>query len=73
MRLPPESARHMVPLVIPDHHQGPLPGEDVQTFEQDLPGANTGGFDTTTIGSLPLATSLTMNGSWGFNTTSGTG
>jgi alpha-L-fucosidase len=56
-------------LIIPNHHQAPLPGEDVQTFEQDLPGANTAGFNTTTIGALPLETSLTMNGSWGFNIT----
>jgi alpha-L-fucosidase len=56
-------------LIIPNHHKAPLPGEDVQTFEQDLPGANTAGFNTTEIGSLPLETSLTMNRSWGFNIT----
>lgn len=56
-------------LIIPNHHQAPLPGEDVQTFEQDLPGANTAGFNTRTIGRLPLETSLTMNDSWGFNLT----
>ncbi|MCJ7628345.1 MAG: alpha-L-fucosidase, partial [Longimicrobiales bacterium] len=37
--------------------------------EQDLPGANTAGFNTTIIGSLPLETSLTMNHTWGFNIT----
>ncbi len=56
-------------LIIPNHHQAPLPGEDVQTFEQDLPGANTAGFNTKEIGALPLETSLTMNRSWGFNIT----
>ena len=56
-------------LIVPNHHQAPLPGEDVQTFEQDLPGANTAGFNTTSIGALPLETSLTMNDSWGFNIT----
>jgi alpha-L-fucosidase len=56
-------------LIIPNHHKAPLPGEDVQTFEQDLPGANTAGFNTSEIGSLPLETSLTMNNSWGFNLT----
>ena len=56
-------------LFVPNHHQAPLPGEDVQTFEQDLPGANTAGFNTREIGSLPLETSLTMNDSWGFNIT----
>ena len=56
-------------LIVPNHHRTPLPGEDVQTFEQDLPGANTAGFNTREIGSLPLETSLTMNQSWGFNIT----
>ena len=56
-------------LIIPNHHQAPQPGEDVQTFEQDLPGANTAGFNTREIGALPLETSLTMNDSWGFNIT----
>jgi len=56
-------------LIIPNHHEAPRPGEDVQTFEQDLPGANTAGWNTADIGELPLETSLTMNGSWGFNIT----
>jgi alpha-L-fucosidase len=56
-------------LIVPNHHRAPLPGEDVQTFEQDLPGANTAGFNTKEIGSLPLESSLTMNESWGFNIT----
>jgi alpha-L-fucosidase len=56
-------------LIVPNHHKAPLPGEDVQTFEQDLPGANTAGFNTREIGALPLETSLTMNESWGFNIT----
>jgi alpha-L-fucosidase len=56
-------------LIVPNHHKAPLPGEDVQTFEQDLPGANTAGFNTKEIGALPLETSLTMNGAWGFNIT----
>ena len=56
-------------LIVPNHHLAPKPGEDVQTFEQDLPGANTAGFNTKEIGALPLETSLTMNGAWGFNIT----
>ena len=56
-------------LIVPNHHKAPLAGEDVQTFEQDLPGANSAGFNTTQIGGLPLETSLTMNDSWGFNLT----
>jgi alpha-L-fucosidase len=55
-------------LIIPNHHQTPLPGEDVQTFEKDLPGKNSAGFNTTFISDrLPLESSNTMNGSWGFN------
>ncbi|MBI1967149.1 MAG: alpha-L-fucosidase [Gemmatimonadetes bacterium] len=53
-------------LIVPNHHQTPLPGEDVQTFEKDLPGANTAGWNTTAIGALPLETSQTINDSWGF-------
>jgi alpha-L-fucosidase len=57
-------------LVIPNHHQRPRPGEDVQTFEQDLPGANSAGFNTSYVSAdVPLETSLTMNNSWGFNIT----
>jgi alpha-L-fucosidase len=56
-------------LIVPNHHRAPLSDEDVQTFEQDLPGANTAGFNTTSVGALPLETSLTMNNSWGFNIT----
>ena len=53
-------------LVIPNNHEAPRPGEDVQTFERDLPGANGQGFNTTSIGALPLEMSETMNDSWGF-------
>src|SRR5690349_14745124 len=57
-------------LIIPNHHEQPRPGEDVQTFEQDLPGSNTAGFNTSFVSAdLPLETSLTMNDSWGFNIT----
>jgi alpha-L-fucosidase len=56
-------------LIIPNHHQAPRPGEDVQTFERDLPGSNGMGFNTTHVGSLPLEMSETMNDSWGFRLT----
>ena len=56
-------------LVISNHHKLPHPGEDVQTFEKDLPGANTAGFNTRDIGALPLETAQTMNDSWGFRLT----
>jgi alpha-L-fucosidase len=55
-------------LIIPNHHQTPRPGEDVQTFERDLPGKNTAGFNTTYISTeLPLESSDTLNENWGFN------
>jgi alpha-L-fucosidase len=55
-------------LIIPNHHQTPKTGEDVQTFERDLPGQNTAGFNTTYISNrLPLESSNTLNDSWGFN------
>lgn len=57
-------------LIIPNHHQEPLPGEDVQTFEKDLPGSNTAGFNTTTVAAdLPLETSETIGDAWGFRLT----
>jgi alpha-L-fucosidase len=46
-----------------------LPGEDFQSFEHDLPGANTTGYNTTEIGTLPFETAETINQSWGFNLT----
>ena len=54
-------------LIISNHHVTPFPGEDVQPFEQDLPGENTAGFNTSHISELPLEMAQTMNGSWGFN------
>jgi len=54
-------------LVGSNHHQAPIPGEDFQMFEKDLPGANTAGFNTTEVGALPLETCETINGAWGYN------
>jgi len=54
-------------LIVPNHHKTPRPGEDVQTFEKDLPGGNTTGFGGAAVSQLPLEMSETMNGSWGFN------
>ena len=55
-------------LIGNNHHQAPFPGEDFQMFEKDLPGRNTAGFNAESkIGSLPLETCETINGSWGFN------
>ena len=55
-------------LVGNNHHVAPLPGEDFQMFEQDLPGENSAGFNKAGVASrLPLETCLTMNQSWGYN------
>lgn len=56
-------------LIVNNHHHRPLPGEDYQTFERDLPGENGMGFNKAAVGALPLETSETMNGSWGFSLT----
>jgi alpha-L-fucosidase len=50
-----------------NRHNQPLPGEDVQGFEQDLPGQNTVGFNTTQTYGMPLEVCMTINDSWGIN------
>lgn len=54
-------------VVMNNRHEQPLPGEDVQGFEQDLPGSNTVGFNTTSIYGLPLEVGQTMNDHWGYS------
>ncbi|MCA9166046.1 MAG: alpha-L-fucosidase [Planctomycetales bacterium] len=55
-------------LIGNNHHVLPFAGEDFQMFERDLPGENTTGFsEDAGIGSLPLETCDTINGSWGYN------
>jgi alpha-L-fucosidase len=56
-------------LVGNNHHLTPLPGEDFQTFEKDLPGGNSTGFGGASVSKLPLETCETLNDSWGFNIT----
>ncbi|HEU4901526.1 MAG TPA: alpha-L-fucosidase, partial [Flavisolibacter sp.] len=56
-------------LISNNHHLSPLPGEDFQAFEKDLPGGNTTGFGGADVSALPLETCETMNDSWGFNIT----
>ncbi len=56
-------------LIGNNHHQTPLPGEDFQMFEKDLPGGNTTGFGGAAVSKLPLETCETINNSWGFNIT----
>lgn len=55
-------------LVGNNHHITPFPGEDIQIFEQDLPGGNTSGFapNQSVSTTLPLETCRTMNDSWGY-------
>lgn len=55
-------------LIGNNHHLTPLPGEDFQMFEKDLPGQNKSGLSFQKASDqLPLETCETMNGSWGFN------
>ena len=56
-------------LVGNNHHITPLPGEDFQMFEKDLPGSNTTGFGGASVSPLPLETCETINNSWGYNIT----
>lgn len=56
-------------MVANNHHGTPFQGEDIQIFEQDLPGENTYGLSGQDISPLPLETCLTMNGVWGYRIT----
>lgn len=56
-------------LIGNNHHLSPLPGEDFQMFEKDLPGENKGGLSGQAVSKLPLETCETINHSWGFNIT----
>jgi len=50
-----------------NRHDKPLPGEDVQGFEQDLPGENTAEFNTTEVYDLPIEVCMTINDNWGIH------
>lgn len=55
-------------LIANNHHMTPIPGEDIQTFERDLPGENKGGYSKgVKVSQLPLESCATMAKSWGFN------
>jgi alpha-L-fucosidase len=57
-------------LIGNNHHLTPIPGEDFQMFEKDLPGENKSGLSFQKASDrLPLETCETMNNSWGFNIT----
>jgi alpha-L-fucosidase len=55
-------------VVVNNRHDKPLPGEDVQGFEQDLPGVNSAGFNTTEKYNMPLEVCMTINDNWGYFT-----
>lgn len=55
-------------LIANNHHIEPIPGDDVQTFERDLPGENHGGFNHgVEVSQLPLESCATMAGKWGYS------
>ncbi len=54
-------------VVMNNRHDEPLPGEDVQGFEQDLPGMNSAGFNTSTVYGLPIEVCMTLNDHWGYS------
>ena len=57
-------------LIGNNHHEVPFPGEDIQIFEQDVPGENTAGYSGESgISRLPLETCMTMNNTWGYRIT----
>jgi alpha-L-fucosidase len=56
-------------LIGNNHHLDPIPGEDFQMFEQDLPGENKAGLNYQSASALPLESCITMNDSWGFRIT----
>jgi alpha-L-fucosidase len=53
-----------------NHHLSPIPGEDFQMFERDLPGENKSGLSFQKASeAVPLESCETTNGSWGYNIT----
>jgi alpha-L-fucosidase len=56
-------------LIANNHHLPPMPGEDYQVFERDVPGENTAGYSGQEVARMPLETCQTINGSWGYNIT----
>ncbi|MCE5258355.1 MAG: alpha-L-fucosidase [Chloroflexi bacterium] len=53
-------------VVTNNTHVLPLPGEDYQVWELDLPGENTIGFNTTATGTLPYAAWWNLNRGWAY-------
>jgi alpha-L-fucosidase len=53
-------------VIANNTHILPLPGEDYQVWELDLPGENTAGFNTTEIGNLPKSVWWNLNTGWAY-------
>ena len=53
-------------VVSNNTHVLPLPGEDYQVWELDLPGENSVGFNTTEIGDRAKAVWWNLNAGWGY-------
>jgi alpha-L-fucosidase len=55
-------------MIANNSHLPPLPGEDYQIFERDLPGENTAGYSASqpVTNMLPLETCQTISCAWGF-------
>jgi alpha-L-fucosidase len=51
-------------VVINNRHVVPLPGEDVQGFEQDLPGLNMTNFNSLIVSDHPREVCMTINDHW---------
>ena len=56
-------------LIVPNHHKAPLPGRGRADVRAGSAGRQHGRVQHDEIGALPLETSITMNGAWGFNIT----
>lgn len=54
-------------LIGNNHHISPLPGEDFQMFEGDVPGENSRGLSFQKVSDLPLETCTSIGDAWGFN------
>lgn len=53
-------------VITNNTHVPPIPGEDYQIWELDLPGENTIGFNTTEVGDKPTACWWNLNAGWSY-------
>jgi alpha-L-fucosidase len=53
-------------VVTNNTHITPLPGEDYQVWELDMPGENTVGFNTTAVGDRPHSVWWNLNQGWAY-------